>query len=574
MLVLTPSRLHSERYVFENYFDEAGLWSDKVRALYQDGGGYLWVGTNHGVFRYDGGEFRAYGRKDSKPVGVVWSITEAPNGAILVATTRHLLHLEDEGLVPVRLPRAITISAGQCLAADFSGRLYLGTDEGLLIGEPDGGESKPGYVFRTSGRPVESPESRMAGLWVDTDGALWFSHANRLCRMRDGDVSVFGADAGLPEERWLSVVREPQGTLWARGKSGVYGLHPGSRRFEKEEVQFPQSPTSLLLALGPGGELVAPSSDGLWMRAAGRWTAVTTKDGLVSNRVRAFLAGRDGSVWLGYANEGLARWLGYGEWSNWTTKDGLSGNSVAAIERDEKGSLWVGTLRGLDQWDITRGKEHFRHWGPKQGLPEGRIWSIASIGQGRVLVGTAGQGLYVIDTNSERAWQPDWVPALSQGGVRSIAAEPGGPIWVCGGRGFYRVTAAGDTFESAVVAVPGMRPDAVIYQALVDRTGSVWLASSDGLVRKTDDQWRRFTTRDGLKSDALRQLAEGPGDEIWVAYNDQLGLSRLSVTTDEVLVAHVTTGDALASDDVRFLGRDYRGWMWVGTSNGVDVFNG
>ncbi|MCP5114922.1 MAG: hypothetical protein GY953_29170, partial [bacterium] len=178
-----------------------------------------------------------------------------------------------------------------------------------------------------------------------------------------------------------------------------------------------------------------------------------------------------------------------------------------------------------------------------------------------MLVGTAGRGLYVIDTNNERVWQPDGAAALIQGGVRSIATEPGGPIWVCGSRGFYRVTAAGDTFEAAAEAVPGMPPEAVIYQALVDQSGSLWLASSDGLVRKTGEDWRRFTTRDGLESNAIRYLAEGPGGEIWVAYNDHLGLSRIRITGDDVHVTHATAADALASDDVRFLGRDHRDWM-------------
>jgi signal transduction histidine kinase/CheY-like chemotaxis protein/streptogramin lyase len=573
-LVLTPSELHSERYIFKNYVDEAGLWSDEVRTLFQDRKGFLWVGTNHGVFRYDGGEFRAYARKDSRPIGVIWSILEAPNGTIFVAGTRALYHLEDAGLVPVQLPRKITISAGQCLAMDSVGRLYLGTDEGLFIGESDGSEHAPGYVFRASEPSAGLSTSGMAGLHVDVDDTLWFSCANQLCRMAGSQVSVYGQDAGLPDERWLSVLRDPAGVLWVRGRSGIYGLQPGTQRFEREKVELPEGASSLLLSLDPSGALVAPSSAGLWIRKAGKWKAVTMKTGLITDRVRCYLAGRDGTVWLGYVHEGLARWLGYEEWQNWTAEDGFSGNSISAIERDEIGDLWVGSLRGLDQWDVTGGEGRIRQWGPGEGLSFSRVWSIKSIGGGLMLVGTAGQGIFAINRRTERVWQLDGDTGINRAGVRSIVAEPGGPIWVVGARGFYRVTPTGDDFRVTAVDVPVISPAATIHHAALDERGSLWLASSDGLIRRTANGWRRIAVEDGLRSNIVRHVAAGPGGEIWVGYYDHLGLSRLSFTGDDPQFEHATANGVLASDDIRFLGRDQRDWMWVGTSNGVDVFNG
>ena len=98
-----------------------------------------------------------------------------------------------------------------------------------------------------------------------------------------------------------------------------------------------------------------------------------------------------------------------------------------------------------------------------------------------------------------------------------------------------------------------------------------------GLARYADGRWTRFTTKDGLKDDMVAQVAEDPDGSIWIGYRDAYGLTHLtftgSGTADHPQVQHVNSTNGLRSDKSLFLGHDSRGWLWVGTDHGVDVYD-
>ena len=109
-----------------------------------------------------------------------------------------------------------------------------------------------------------------------------------------------------------------------------------------------------------------------------------------------------------------------------------------------------------------------------------------------------------------------------------------------------------------------------------DRNGVVWAAGDFGLARWSGGQWTRYTAADGLKSSTIAQVAADPDGSIWIGYRDAFGISRMTFDPAGRLqkVQHFTTGNnALRSDKSIFLGFDSRGWLWVGTDHGVDVFD-
>jgi signal transduction histidine kinase/CheY-like chemotaxis protein len=103
--------------------------------------------------------------------------------------------------------------------------------------------------------------------------------------------------------------------------------------------------------------------------------------------------------------------------------------------------------------------------------------------------------------------------------------------------------------------------------------GAVWAAGARGLARYSAGQWKRFTTRDGLKSDVIAHMAEDPDGSIWIGYYDALGLSRLSFSNGVLKADHFTTASGLRSNKSIFLGFDSHGWLWAGSDHGVDVFD-
>jgi signal transduction histidine kinase/ActR/RegA family two-component response regulator len=111
------------------------------------------------------------------------------------------------------------------------------------------------------------------------------------------------------------------------------------------------------------------------------------------------------------------------------------------------------------------------------------------------------------------------------------------------------------------------------YQGIVDGTGAVWIPSSSGLLRFAGGRWDRYTARDGLRSDAVLALAERKTGEIWIAYAEPIGISRLNWTGSSFSIVHFDTNSGLGSNKVYTIGVDRHGAVWSGTDSGIDIWD-
>jgi signal transduction histidine kinase/ActR/RegA family two-component response regulator len=117
------------------------------------------------------------------------------------------------------------------------------------------------------------------------------------------------------------------------------------------------------------------------------------------------------------------------------------------------------------------------------------------------------------------------------------------------------------------------RPGKRFVMTVEDHAGQIWTAGDLGPARLTGKQWKRFTKADGLKADMVAQITPDEDGSLWIGYRDSFGISHLSVTGDAAKVEHFAAGNGLHSDKSIFIGFDRRGWLWVGTDHGVDVFD-
>ena len=108
---------------------------------------------------------------------------------------------------------------------------------------------------------------------------------------------------------------------------------------------------------------------------------------------------------------------------------------------------------------------------------------------------------------------------------------------------------------------------------LEDSRGRVWACGDQGLARLADGEWTRFTTRDGLKDNMVAQAAEDADGSFWIGYRDAFGVSHLTFNGEHARFEHFNSTNALKSDKTLFLRGDSRGWLWVGTDHGVDVYD-
>jgi signal transduction histidine kinase/ActR/RegA family two-component response regulator/streptogramin lyase len=578
--IFGAATLSAQRYNFKFYGEEEGLQNMAVQAVLQDRAGFIWAGTQNGLYRYDGNQFTTYTQREGLPGARIESLHEAVDGTLWVSTDGGLARRVGDRFqaMPLRSAGGIVLVHGllgrQGISSDREGHLFLATERGLAVGTP----GSNGFAFKLIPPPDELRSEEVSSVYTDASGLVWFGCGNSLCQLENGAAREVGRLYGLPPDRWDAILGDLDGNLWVRSASALYLRPAGSAHFELQKGLPPSNNTYPALALDLAGHLLVPTYRGLARHTGAGWEIIDADQGLTTNDIAAVIQDREGSIWLGLLGSGLARWLGYNEWENWTAHEGLSRESIWSITRDRTGRLWVGTQFGLNYADESSGRIVWRQ-SPLPGLE--MVRALAGSPDGSLWIGGEPGGLRQLNprTGQVRAFgEADGLPA---GGVRSVMVDRQGHIWVAASRGLYRSLAQapfGAKVQFAPQSPPGTQADERFLKIIQDAQGQIWAAGELGLARWSDGVWTRLTTQDGLRSNNVAHLAEDADGSIWIGYRDAYGITRLQLAretaaTAKPQISHYTTADGLHSDKILFLGFDAVGRLWAGTDHGVDVFD-
>jgi diguanylate cyclase (GGDEF)-like protein len=559
LALAAPTGALAQRYTFREYGSSDGLSNLSINCLLQDRVGYIWVGTDNGLFRYDGDTFSHFGRAEGLPNTEIRGLAESPDGNLWVATPGGVAR---EGASGFRAVNTGTSEAVRAVVFDSKGRVYLQYDSGIVRGVPDGASSYRFASVVTAG--VRGLFATGTDLWFGTQGDIW-----RLV----GDKSEpIGKAAGLPVDVWDTFVQDSFGNFWARSATRLYELGKGQRRFVDRSAGIPHAPDSRLYA-DAHGRLYVSSDSGVVILDGANRTLIDSRHGLPEDAVGPVLLDREESLWIGTFGGGLARRLGHGDWLSWKKEDGLVHNAIWAILRDHAGRAWVGTSGGLTV--LGPDDKPQQSWTTRSGLSGDRVLTLAEGPAGDVFGGTDPGGITHFSQRGALlgTYGPgEGLPVMT---IISLAVDARQRLWVAGSRGCYRshapLSAPGEIrFER--VDIPGVPARAVFFDVLAGDGNVVWLATTAGLVRFQDNRWRVFTTADGLISDAPALIVQGKG-ALWLAYRDSLGITRLRIDGDRLEAARITKQDGLSSDEVLGLAFDTSGRLWAATDNGVDVLD-
>ena len=566
-LLLGASALYGQRYNFKFYGEEEGLQSLAVQVVLQDRAGFLWVGTQNGLFRYDGNRFAGFGKTDGLPDAHIESLHESIDGTLWVGTRFGLARRDKEHFEKVPLGGTVGIVGREGIASDSAGNLYVATEHGLVTGTA----SPKGLQFGLIKNPQSAGNPAATSVYVDPKGQVWFGCGAGLCILEKGLAHETGADLGLPAQRWDAILGDLEGNLWVRSEKFLYERAAGGRFVARGGL--PESTNSTpTLALDPGGRLLTQTYRGLARQTESGWEIIGARDGLTSNDISTVIQDREGSIWVGLLGSGLARWLGYNEWQNWGEAEGLSRESTWSIVRDTGGRLWVGSLFGLNYAENVGGKLVWR----QQALPgvDGFIRTMAQGPDGTLWIGTDPNGLLALNRKTGAVRKIGEAQGLKNIRLRHVAVDHDGRVWAATYGGLYR-SAAGDNGHYDQVIPARTDPAEIFHMTLADNEGRIWVAGDRGLARFSGDRWRRFTKEDGLADDKIAQVVEDADGTLWIGYRDAYGVSHLTFTGqgDGVKIESYTQTSGLRSDKTLFLKFDTRGWLWVGTDHGVDVFD-
>jgi diguanylate cyclase (GGDEF)-like protein len=549
------------RYVFQRVGEEVGLGTLTVTSLAQDQQGFMWLGTQTGLIRYDGHQARRFSVKDGLPSTIIDQVLITPNDRILVGTRKGVSICNKHEFIKLPLPAEAVPDPGyQFVAADESGNIYVATRKGLLHYTYDNPQS---YAIV----PISGEESPLSidAVYAAPDGTIWFARGRKIGTLqprRPGNWLNINNE--LPEEPVVALLKDGKGTLWVRTAKHIARYDPTKRTVELEHFNIPPANDFGMPTIDRSGNLLVPTVAGIYRHRAGTWEAVDRTRGMPVNATYSVTEDREGAYWIGLAGAGVVRWQGTSAWEAWTQAEGLPDNVIWSVRRDKRKRLWVGTNNGLAMWDQER--HAWRIWNSSNGLAGSVVRDIAITENGDIWVLSYAGGITRFPGATLR---PERV-ATPKPDPSTLVVGLDGRLWVGGRNYLKRLVTEGPPYRFEAVPVP---PEAVnsTSQARV-KDGVLWTGGRTGLARFDGTKWDVFTTKDGLKPDIITEIAPVSPQEVWFHYDEANGVGRLRIENGKAEVRHFTTADGMPSNQSYMVGTDKKGNVWSGGPLGLTMF--
>jgi ligand-binding sensor domain-containing protein/signal transduction histidine kinase len=543
-LALEPSTPLAN-YSRQSWVMENGLPQNTVQALVQTRNGFVWLGTEVGLVRFDGNGFQVFDKNSTPalPGSDVRCLLETRDGALWIGTSEGLARWKNGVATAFTSRNGLPGDGIRTLVESTNGILWVWTDQGLarLSGER--------FVDDTAKSGLQA--SSITNVISDGQGVLWVGTQDRASVYRDG--------------RWA--VPQPQGGMFPWIPAGPIEF---TQVFRGRVASADKSTVVML--------------DGDKKRGDNALDRFTTGKELPGSRIQALYFDSKGSLWIG-TNSGLARWA-EGKLERLPVTDPLASASVLTLMEDHEGNLWVGTETG--GLHILR-NQRFRTLGAREGLSSDGTTAVVEDNAGTLWVGTSGGGLNAIQhevggvavkTGAVKSYSVR--NGLLSDVILALAAAPNGDLWVGTPDGLNRIHGSRiDAFTSA----DGL-PDDFIRALLADADGSLWIGTRHGLTHWTATAGRlagahmeTYTQVNGLGSDLVGAMARDSKGVLWVA--TLAGLSRLSAgkilnfTTENGLSSNIITALLPRSDGTLLIGTQEHGWnLWDGQRFSAEKSNG
>jgi len=561
LLAFASGMACAQEYSFRRFGGSEGLTNLAIRRIYQDRVGFIWVSTENGIFRYDGGRFEAFGTAQGIPANSGAAFGDAPDGSLLVGGNFGLYHLSGNRFEKV--PGAFnSITWAQGIQSDGKGHTYLGTDAGLIELSSQAGQD--GFAMRLFPQAEGTSGPGAAGILVDGD-AVWYGCGHELCRMDARGTRVYSKEIGLPDRELQVIQKDGAGNLWVRARNGgIFEWPAGKARFERPLLPLPAENLGGVPAVDGGGRILLTSSDGLLIGSERGWQKMDRRVGL-RGTVYSVFEDRQHSLWIGFAGLGLVQWRGYREWESYSEESGLTGDIAYEMLPASDGSLWLGTEAGLVRAERGQFGMTFKK---VAGLSGFAVHGIQKAASGHLWLGTETRGVANFDPRTGKTVWFGEAQGLGGKAAYRLRLDLEQRLWVGTEAGLFWATPPYAKF-TRVTELPATR----IWAVVEGTDGRLWAGGVGGLFEYSGGKWKTLTEADGLSNREVLSLGAGPNGVIWVGYRFGGGIDRVHPQRAGFIVekgVQRTGSDGL----IYFLEFDDKGRLWAGTEHGVDRWDG
>jgi ligand-binding sensor domain-containing protein/signal transduction histidine kinase len=622
LLLLLSAAARAEQLPVRVYTSADGLGQNRVKRIVRDSRGFLWFCTADGISRFDGYRFTTYDTSQGLPypsindlletrAGVYWlasngggvfrfnlsegagaaSEGESAAGAVASGGATSGANAKEEQarsrFTVYKLGDVPRTNRPNRLFEDAAGRIWAGTDDGLFVlDEAAGAKAFQRVEFDTGGTdevkviPVwafaEDDERR---LWIATSTGLWRREAN-------GRIVAFPIRPYIKGAVW-DVIKDAAGRMWVGHSDGLLifklpaaresdqtdessglrvevrgplsrvragGAAPNAGRAPSSQRREPSTPSSPPQSTSP--QLLLPDE-------AGEAYAYTKADGLSDNVVRQIHHAADGRIWIGTAH-GLSL-FGERNFFNYTTAHGLSDDNIRALAEDRDGNLWIGSETGGAVKLARHGLVTYRE---ADGLGGTYVYNIFEDRAGTLCVITDNGFISYFDGQKFATIRPNVPPEIKR--LTGVVEDARGDWWIATGLGLYRFSGIRHVSElararpSRYTSKDGLSSDAVM-NVFEDSRGDIWLGmNSERVLARWERAANKFHTyAEGLpgRSQVL-SFAEDRSGAVWVGFREG-GAARYRAGRFELF----NESNGLTADEILKMYVDDAGRLWFGSNS-------
>lgn len=545
LFALDPRRLPTQ-YARAVWTEAQGLPQDYVQAIAQTSDGYLWLGTNEGLTRFDGYDFVTFTKEmGALPSNTVTVLTAGADGTLWIGTANGVSRYSNQRFTVFTMSNGLPDKSVASICQDHNGTVWIAL--GSILASFANGKFTSYPIERL--RPLLSVRT----IYEDRHNRLFITGLGGLIERRgEGFVPIFGPKE-MGEQTVSVLTEDVHGSLWLAGGRGILRRTPeGKMRLFDTRDGLPNRRVRDL-KLDRNGNVWVGTSGGL-SRLEGDRFVTTPFDGSHDLDVRCLLEDREANLWVG-TNNGLIR-LRDDRFTMYGRAEGLPSDQPIAVYQDRKGAIWVGYHNsGLVEFR-DRG---YRVYTTQDGLGSNEVFAIRETHNGDLLVSTRDGLSRMHNGHFSNFALP--VP-LAQRQVYDALEDDHGSVWLAAPGGVFRSTP--DGFKNVV---PGGGPlqidNAGMLSKGLDRT--IWAGTiGAGFWQIKDGNIRRLSSADGLRGDQVRSLYQDPDGTLWIGTLD----GGLNAYRDGKFAVY-TAKNGLPSDNVSHIDDDRNGSLWLSTTHGI-----
>ena len=563
---------HQELYGqhrFVNFNIEEGLSQSTAATILQDRNGYIWVGTQDGLNRFDGYTFKVFRNnpKDSTSLSdnFIRSLKEDSKGNLWVGTNEGGLNLYDSKTESFKHfihsssdSKSISQNTVWAITESSNGKLWIGTNKGLDLFDPKTRKFKH-YQHDKNDTSTLSGDYVLS-LFEDSNGKLWVGTQNDGLNLFNNESQTF--------------------SHFTYGKNGN-----NSRNNNSIYCIYEDSLDNLWLGTEEGLKLFNHKKN-----------AITDSNNYLSNeRVRSIMQDSKGNLWIGTFFNGLNQFnyktntfINYKHSASDFTS--ISGNRIVSLLEDNLGNIWIGTYgNGLAFFDYkTLSFEHYKHSeADPNSLSSDFVRSFLEEENGNLWVGTSGGGLNYFNKQTQLTKHYLHIEkdpsSISNNFVRCLLQDNQDNIWVGTNGGglniFNKRTQTFQHFDQNLKDSISPLSD-IIYSLMNDKKGNIWIGTSLGGLNKYDINTHSFeyflhsnNDSSSLINNTVWTTLEDSKGNLWVGTWGGLDLYNPKSKTFKHFTNSKENAHSISNNFIKVIYEDSQKRLWIGTTSGLNLFN-